>query len=265
MAMGLHGCLSPGVSDADLEAWPPANAQELADRYGPITDLEISRWIGSEHFLAEEFRRRSSAADDSSIRLRRIGEGRSEIIVTEHLVMREPYRVELDRRSYFDPLSNAADEDIVKITVGNIFSEPDRCITITDTDELAAVVRILRTGTFFYSTTAAYRARMSSDGSSRMIQREATMPFVGTGCGSGVAISGPDGKTVRWQWLGWPTRHYWHHDGLLPYLESISEAHGVTIYKRPGYPVSYLSGEIAERVRQLEPLDLPCTSPGKGE
>jgi hypothetical protein len=210
----------------------PATAKEFADRYPPIRDPNLVRYILDHR---DEIERGIDFDGDKGVIRHVYGQGRDQVIITEYLVKGVPFKIERSRREYGDLLGDLPAEKVDSIAFGWFFMQLPGRFVITDQQEIAEAIRVIRAGTYGLRYDFAYRDMVQPDSAGETIPGEhgPDKRFWGTGCGQGITVILKEGKPRSWEWLGYEARAYHHHDGLLELLDRLTRKHGWVMYEGP--------------------------------
>lgn len=204
----------------------PATAKEFADRYPPIRDPNLVRYILDNR---DEIERHIVYFDKENVVRHVYGQGRDQIIITEYLVKGVPFKIERSRRRYGRRLDNLSVEKVDSMTFGCVFfrQSPGQFV-IKDKQEIAEVLRCIQDGTYGLAYDFAYLDMVSPDSPGEIIPGKygPDTRFWGTGCGQGIKVILKEGEPILWEWLGYEERAYVHHDGLVDLLGQLTKRHG---------------------------------------
>jgi hypothetical protein len=151
-------CVLTGACQPKPEAAPPVTAYSLAAKYGPITG-KLAALVESGE--ADRIVRDGKAEKREYV----LGSGRTEVKVTEHLVLGEPYDIETIRRRYYDPLADIPDQKVRLLVYGQNLKE--NTLRITAPREIRAVLKAVRSESYEEVWNRAMRDCQVSDGTWR--------------------------------------------------------------------------------------------------
>lgn len=225
LMLALVGCGAPNTKEiAPSVEEAPLTAQQIADRYGPITG-EVALVLESSDLHA--------LLSSAEIRTWQTGRGPEQATVTEYLVRGQPYRIVVKGKRRVDPLWRYRDEEIDYIEYGadkKGLSEPGLgAMKIDEPAGLRRIIAVLRNRSRQEYEEAAYRAYRTTGGYS-----------VGTVEGRGMSVRGP--------WHG-----FW---GLCFHLKSgqafyAREDSPSGAFEASGMTPAFVNEELLELLKQI--------------
>jgi hypothetical protein len=160
LMFALVGCGAPNTTDSvpSVEE-APLTAQQIADRYGPITG-EVALVLESSDLQI--------LLSSAEIRTWQTGRAPEQATVTEYLVRGQPYKIVVKGKRGVDPLSRFSDDEIDYIEYGadkKGLSEPGLgAMKIDEPAELRRIIAVLRNRSRQEYEETAYRAYRTTGG-----------------------------------------------------------------------------------------------------